>query len=615
MLRNHSNAIPRYIIAFDTETRRNMIGEDVNRYGHRWRLGVAISCRLRGNEVCEVHRHRLLHPQAFWNLVHGFTAPNYTTWIVAHNALFDMIISEFPEQLEQSRFSIDWPRSVRKREDNNEDNAHCSSLCIIDSPPTIIALRDTQTQGRLVIVDSMNWFPVPLSQLGEACGMQKLPMPPLGGSNELWFDYCERDAEIVLRTFTNLISFVKASQLGMFRYTASSQAMAAFRHRFSRTDIFFHDNIDIKKLERRSYFGGRTEVFRVGEIDRTVWQLDVNSLFPSVMRTNRFPKKLIRFELRDGLLPLMPAIDYSASIADVELFTIEPIFPTRFDGKVVYPVGSFITTLAGPELELARKKQCIRAVGSWAEYETDTLFDYWVETLWAMRRQFAEDGNLLYEQFTKRLLNSLYGKFGQRSPKWVNQSDCIASLPWSTWSEVDRATHETLSYRSIGWQVQKSSEREEIDGTFPAISSFVTAYARLRMNVLRRTAGRPNVYYQGVDSLIVTKEGLQRLDVTSELSNTELGKLRIQLTADSGKIWGQSDYQIGTKIAIAGRASLLEESELEIIQQRKFIADSMLFKSVAANEVEEHIVPWVRKHAATVGTVGANGWVEPLVLG
>ena len=614
MRRNHSNAIPRYVIAFDAETKREQIDMSATLFGHSFRIGVATSCRIRGTESCEFNTQRFTDTESFWQYVYGKTGSNYTTWLVCHNALFDMVIAGFPEELQESRVSIDWPRSIRKREDNNEDNVHCSTMCIIDSPPTVIAVKCQSTQGRLVIVDTMNWFPVSLKTLGTECGIEKLPMPDWDEPDETWFTYCERDVKITLTSFLKLIAWVKENDLGMFRYTAASQAMSAYRHRFAKHEVFFHDSIPVKQLERKAYYGGRTEVFRRGPTNCTVWQLDTNSLFPSVMRLGEFPSKLVRFELKTSFRPEIPEINWSKSIAEVDMLTIEPIFPMRRNGATIYPVGRFKTSLAGPELALAHKLGCIRGVSSWSEYETEVLFDYWVESIWAMRSEFKQSGNRLYEQFAKRLLNSLYGKFAQRSPQWVNVEGSMAGLPWSSWTEPDSKTGESVSFRSIGWQIQRAQERGEIEGTFPAISAFTTAYARLRMNQLRKIAGRMNCYYQGIDSLIVTREGLQRLELAGEVSETELGRMRIQLHSDTGIIWEKMDYEIGDKVAISGRSTLVEIAEATKAMQRKFAVASLLFRGRPAAEVMEEITPWERQHCGVNGVPSRDGWQEAIVI-
>jgi DNA polymerase elongation subunit (family B) len=72
-------------------------------------------------------------------------------------------------------------------------------------------------------------------------------------------------------------------------FTIASQAIKVFRLYLTH---------DIKSLDkktddfvRKSYFGGRTEVFKPEYNSKTkpIYCYDVNSLYPTVMRENEFP--------------------------------------------------------------------------------------------------------------------------------------------------------------------------------------------------------------------------------------------------------------------------------------------------------------------------------------
>lgn len=608
---NHSNALPKFIIAYDTETTREKCEASGRVFNHRFRLGVAIVYRLTKGTVDSERVYRLSSAADFWALVHSLSSPQYTCWIVAHNALFDLIVSDFADQFERSQLVIDWPRSKRRLPDNDESNVLTSALCIIESPPTIIAARSSISGGRIVTVDTLNWFPLPLNELGKAINLPKLRFPEFSDSDEVWFAYCERDAQIVGKSFIELLQWVRSNDFGMFRYTGPAQAMAAYRHRFMTMPIYCHDNKAVKQLERQSYFGGRTEVFKLGEIKTIVHQLDISSLFPSVMASGLFPHLLDRYEFRDGFDDPPGDLDYSAAIAEVHLSTDECIFPVRTDKGVAYPIGQFCTTLAGPELEYAHRRKAIVAMRSWSEYKLGDLFSRWVKTLWGMRKQYKEAGNSAYDQFTKRLMNSLYGKFGQLSPRWINVPNSLAALPWSSWTEIDQTEGTRRQFRSFGWQVQMQADKAEADKNFVAIAAFVTAKARMRMNWLRVAAGSANVYYQGVDSLVVTPPGYERLKACGECSETELGKLRHQMTVGQGEIIGCSDYVLGDKVVLSGRSKQLDTLESGELLQRRFETAKYMFTGSPINQVTEEQTTWQRSANYHKGVVGPDGWVKP----
>lgn len=634
--RNHSNAIPRYIIALDTETQRDLSSDGERRFSHRFRIAVIIVGRLARGKIVGKRAYRCRSKAEIWRIIKQYTGMNYTTWLVCHNALFDMVISGMPEQFENASLTIDRPRAVRKPNNSPVESDSESGLCCIESPPIIIGCRVGTTQGRLVIVDTLNWFQCPLSDLGRSCGLEKLPMPAFSASDEDWYTYCERDTEITFLSFVKLIEWVKDNDMGMFRYTGPAQAMAAFRHRFMEHDILIHDNLPVKVIERSAYFGGRFECWKLGEINETVHQLDVNALFPSVMRDNSFPTKLENYDLSTSWRSVDKVNIGNNCIAEVLLDCSADAYPYRTRNGVCFPTGSFKTTLCGCELGDAIQCGVVSKVRSIAQYRSDTIFARWVADMWRMRADYKSAGNLLYERFTKTLMNSLYGKFGQRSPEWINVSDRCDALPWMTWVDYDASSGERVVYRSFGWQVQKQQDREErhhaempvsdwqlhaeqygkgeIDSSFVAISAFVTAYARVRMNKLRATAGPENVLYQGVDSLIVNNAGKQRLEDAEEVSETELGKLRLQLSANYGWINGCSDYTIGDKIVIAGLPRRTTESERLQGLQRTFAAKPHLFQGKPCDTVTESLSPWRKAGSYWKGNVDQSGYVTPLVF-
>ena len=553
---NAACQIPRYVVAVDTETIPHAISGESKVWLHQFRLGVAIATRIDGTKPTRTKIFRFTNTDDFWHWLYGFTSRSYTVWLVAHNMLFDLRPLGMPREFTEARLVLDSPRSKRKNEHNDPDNSHCYGLAVLSSPPTILGMRCVATQGRLIAIDTLNYFATDLRSLGVAAGIEKLQMPEFDQPDEDWFIYCQRDCEIVFNTIVALIGFVRENNLGNFRYTAAGQAMAAFRHRFYLTKIYYHDNTEVKVLERDAFVGGRTEVFRMGAIEDDVWYLDINSLFPSVMRDSFYPCKLVRYEFRKEPSPTMPDIDWGRSIATVELNTDEAIYPKRVDSGILYPLGVFTTTLCGRELVHAHHRGHVRAVASWAEYDTASLFASFVNGLYALRCKYRTDGNKMYEQLVKSILNALYGKFGERTPHWEPMPGAIAAEPWCQWTEIYPATGEREIYRTVGYHVFKQCERGEKQYSLPAISAFITSAARMRMNSLRCIAGHRNCFYQGIDGLIVNKAGYNALSNAGELHPTELGKLKTVLTTNEGEIYGCADYRMGTKTVVAGRYNL-----------------------------------------------------------
>jgi hypothetical protein len=612
---NHSTALPRYIISYAVDTVRTPADANPLSFHHTFQSATAIIGRLAGRKIVGRKEYTFNDKNDLWQLLSDTTRINYTTWVISRNCLRDLVVSGFSEAFERGEVTIDKPRSRRDKRSNLGNPSDYTGLCVIESPPTIVGCRIGSTQGRVVFVDSMNWFPQSIQQLATTTGISDTAIIYGQQSASINLNASNHTAEIVFRAFTSLIAWVRDNDFGQFRYTTAAQALSAYRHRFMRRKILVHDNASIKTVERAGYFGGRTEVFRLGNIRGIVYQLDCNSLFPAVMRCSRVPYSLKRYEIRTEPLEVRPEIEWSESIAEVELQTDRPIYPCRTAKYIIYPVGIFRTVLVGPELHYAIIYGHVRKVGTWAEYSCAALFQDYVEYLYKLRYQYAADGNKLYEQFTKRLMNSLYGKFAQMSPPWQEHKGRMDMLPWTTARHYNGVTHEYEYYRAFGWQVQKLMPRVELPRTFVAVSAFITSYARMRMNLLRAIAGKRDVYYQGVDGMIVSRDGFDRLDKADEIDNRKLGKLRLDAIADDCDIVGCSDYRVGGKVVLAGRAAMYDDIDTGKMLQHKFAAASHLFKGGAVDYYEEKLEEFARHGTYTKGIVSQDGWVEPLLLG
>ena len=612
---NHGNAIPRHAIFFDTETLPESRHDDKRGYLHRLRLGHAIGGRYENGRLTRRRELSFTMPELFWSWVFRQCRRKQTLWIVAHNVMFDLTQTKFWDLFEQQHVVLDTPRRRRHADDSNPDFTNSTGLLVLEDPPTIIGLRHVKSGGRIIIVDSLNWFRMPLSKLGDDCGLSKLKMPEFEDTDETWIEYCRRDVEILERAVCGYFAWTLEKQMGVFRWTAASQAMSAFMHGRMTRRICTHDETDVKKLERASYFGGRVEVFRRGKLKERVFQLDVTSLYPHLMRGKFFPAKLAKWSLAPDMMELRPGIPLRFSVATVELDTPTIPFPLRQDGFVAYTLGRFTTTLCGPELENADKLGLIKKWGPWSVYEVADVFREFIESLWPLRCQYKSEGNHVYERYIKLILNSLVGKFGQLSPTWIEVPNRVAEEPWSTWTELNARTHVERQFRSVGRVVQMKGERSEIGRSFPAIAAFCCSYGRRYMDNLREIAGRREVYYQGVDSLIVTERGLENLNKADQVADFELGKLRLQLSTDTGEIYGCGDYVLGDKSVHGGRKTNAIIGDDGKWEEQQFGGVSKLFGGRALDHIPVEIVGKSRTKNYRKGIVGADGWVKPHIVG
>jgi hypothetical protein len=182
-------------------------------------------------------------------------------------------------------------------------------------------------------------------------------------------------------------------------------------------------------------------------------------------------------------------------------------------------------------------------------YECKPIFKSFVDNMYKLRNDYKEKGNNQYQYMTKILMNSLYGKFGQRSPDTeIVHIDDTKLTERKTIHDLETGqTHTYLIINGV-W----IEEKDKIDGynTFVAIPSFVTSYARAYLARLILMAGMNNVYYCDTDSLFLNKAGKNNL--SHLMHDTKLGYLKIEDESNHMIINNLKDYVFGSNTKIKG---------------------------------------------------------------
>lgn len=249
---------------------------------------------------------------------------------------------------------------------------------------------------------------------------------------------------------------------------------------------------------RKSYYGGRTEIFKTYGEDLNYY--DINSLYPYVMH---------KFESPVGT----PNLSYDVSINDFAIIEciVEcpkdldiPVLPYRLDsGKLIFPRGKFKGWWCSPELqkahELGYKITCIKGY----VFEKRFLFKSYIDDLYKIKQNAQKDS---VDYITSKLLmNSLYGKFGQRREKQL-----VIMNPEKT------EGLEPLDFEGMSGMYIKNTFSQASHIT-PAISSFITCYARLELYKYLKDC---DPYYCDTDS-ILTKHKLPTSDLLGDLKLEE----------------------------------------------------------------------------------------------
>jgi len=588
LIREKSLAMPREIIFFDTET----IDEELSNGQTRQRLKLGWACYYRkayGRHLERVEWFDFYDALAFWQFVYRHSERKRKLWVISRNVCFDFTIVDGWHYLRQVGFKLKF--------------FHNSGTC------SVISVKGRY--GSIVFLDSMNWFVESLAKTGERIGLEKFKIDFDTCTDTELSEYCRRDVEIDFENFKKFIRFLESQSISRMCYTRGSIAMAAYLFNFYDTEIYIHNNREAIDLERDSYKGGRTECFFIGDLNSEDYYIvDVNSLYPSVMSGNSYPVKYLEIVSEHTVGALQARLRSSAVVAKVLIDTDEPVYAVKRD-RTIFPVGCFWAVLTTPELKYALARGHIKEVKEAVFYEQADIFTRYVNRFYPLRQKFIAEGNAEYAEFCKKLLNSLYGKFGQKADVWEKIGDCSG--------ERDRielclksGTNARSSIRYLLGEIFELVGYEESFNSFPAIAAHVTAYARLYLWEIMKAVGRDNYFYCDTDSLIINKVGL--CNIEKQISSSRLGALKLVETTADLTIRGLKDYSIGTKRVVKGIRKNAVQIADGIYEQEIWPSFKGLLRSgdVGSYCVKKQRKVLTRKY--TKGRVDKAGYVTPFVL-
>lgn len=530
--------MPTRFIFFDTET------EDIDGKGkQKMKLAYAVYWEVGKNDLGEkIVWFNTTKQEDLYNWIVSKCRSPFSIRVLSANIWFDLRVSGLLHQMRLSRW-----------------------LCngFFSKGHTFIA---TFRQGnyRLEFVNVQNYFNFPVDRIGESIGLPKLEVDLNNVSDADLRLYCKRDVEIIFKAFRSLYLFIKDNNLGSLGYTLPSIGYSAYLHSFIPHNITVHTQEDVLELERKAYFGGRCECFRIGEFTgERFYKLDVNSMYPFVMYLHQYPVRLDKVAYRIDMDTLYKFKHKWCYVAEVELDTNEPCYPYRQDGKLIFPLGKFVTYLTTPSLLYAIEKGHVITVRMVAAYFYANLFREFVDYFYSKRLEYREKGNPAFAYVCKLILNSLYGKFGQRRSETIEEKtvDSEESYRRLIWHVQEKKFYVQQVFFGLEQLIQMK-EGEAINSV-PSISAHVTDYARLYLWKLIKTVRFKNCFYVDTDSLIVNEQGLTNL---KKYYNTQaLGMVKIEEVTKHLEIRGAKNYTFGGSDKIKGIPSKAKK-----IDKRKY---------------------------------------------
>jgi len=253
----------------------------------------------------------------------------------------------------------------------------------------------------------------------------------------------------------------------------------------------------------------------------------------------------------------------------------------------------------------------IHRVDKVALYKHAEIFFEYINYFYVMKLGAEKRGDAITRQFAKLMLNSLYGKFAQRTREYT-LVDYPAPCDYCYETLVDASTKErsiVIYIENKGYKLEKTEKL--FHDAMIAVASHVTAYARMYLWELIKQAGLEHVYYCDTDSLIVDQQGYKNLET---FIGDKLGMLKVEGIANTLKILAPKDYIFGDEVKRKG----IKKDDIQIDEStylgERFAKTKTLIRQgypegVLIQEVEKHL-----NYEYDKGIVQPDGTVKPFQL-
>lgn len=255
--------------------------------------------------------------------------------------------------------------------------------------------------------NTLRHWALSVEDMGERLGYKKLPFDPTS------LRYCQRDCEVTWFFIQEMMKRYAELGIQQVKATLPSTALKLFTESYCKVRYVRDDRQKVWEFLAQARYGGRCEVYFNKPIQDTVWEFDINSSYPHVMRTEAFPNL-------DSIdpFPKSPRFDREGvATCTVQAPQLEfPVLPYKCpeSKKLLFPLGQFTGTWTYPEIRVALSVgYALKKVHACVEYEPmPSPFKGYVDFLYS-RRQEVKEKDPLMAYTLKIAMNSTFGKFGE----------------------------------------------------------------------------------------------------------------------------------------------------------------------------------------------------------
>ena len=503
---NTRESSPHQVIVIDTETRWTT-SEDTEH--HTIRLWEAMTRRRHGNSPARPRMEQAGGDGGgdLAAFIDRQVKTSPVAWLYAHNQSFDMATTRLPVLLAKYGWVV-------------------TTHNLASDAPWAILKNGNRT---LRIADSHSLMPESLEAIGTKIGVPKLALPGSDDDNDAWRERCRYDVAITMAALIQLMDWWDEQQLGHWSVTGPRTGFNAMRHRcvarpgytpdaqqigdggviFQHGDghVVIDPDPDARAFERATLYQGRREAFRTGVLPRGMYvELDMKRAHLTAAAKFKLPcRRGVMFDSLEVESRYIESENMSI-MAEVTVHADTPRYPVRTKYGIVHPVGTFTTTLAGPEIAEARRRGELLAIGRGYYYRLSWHMQPWA--LWA--NQCLDDPDDITPPAAKIAVKgwtrSVPGTWAARTGRVVDEGSSPVD-GWHAEQGYDLEHKAPCTIVHLQGHMQVIVRDQESDDSFPAILSFIQSHVRVALSRMLDTIPEERSVTCSTDSILVDSSG------------------------------------------------------------------------------------------------------------
>lgn len=468
--------------------------------------------------------------ETLWGTIEDILPGNRRSFVVLDQLYTAFVRTGLEQMLDEDKVWLVNLSTGEVGKRNGKNWRDFAGFYITSDPPTVFCIQFASSRKVAVLVDRANF---------------DLPAPNASLSSQA---KCLHISGSML----SYIDCIKSASVGTIRTTIASQSFHGWRKSYMHVPVLVHGESEVTELERRCLYSGRNECYRMGTVYGPIHHLDYTSMYPALAMEHRSPTRLVSYKDHDahGICDLVDRGYLCA--ANVVVSSRMNCTPMRQDGLTLFPTGKYSTSLCGDELVYALVFAGAKPMGKVAVYETDDIFSEWSKSLLELRDSAKSHGDSVSAAIYKRLANSLFGKFAQRSYSWHNHHETCPPAPWCQWVGNRPTDGKLCRWRSVGWLASYEQKPEEHRQSCPIITAALYGSARVKLWRAMKIAGGDNIIYTDTDSLWVNGAGMSSLKRCGEVQEGMPGRLSLKETVPWMRLYGLKHYETPTRRVHAG---------------------------------------------------------------